>query len=931
MFLAFIYDELGWTLGDALYSLLEFGDDIHRDSRHASCVACFLQGRMTHTPAEIIDLWMRHPDGRVSNRDVEYKTMYSACTEDFQNAKSVRVALTCFAAQTVMKKLVKEAEDAIRPDSGLHASRKKTAIIKACQPLLCTLLMAVAVRGFDPSFNGKSFRERRPPELVVTNVISDLDFSQSNRANLIALARGLLYFALSAPFDIYQYQSRTGAMPAYSTVISTLEGLAKQEADCVAEHGKDLMTIKGLITDNIQHFLLQRDVCIGRVNAMKIGMAATYVELHDCPVGSLDFKDRQERLEKNLRASLSVNTLFNLIDQRHLETIGVLFLLRTLVINIPELSKHQSEVTLRYRTRGQKLCIEPHKTKVHPLGTSGKNETITTELKDALVDFLEQAGQEQGHWNGQLMPVCGDGLTFEKIVQLKYYLRFHQDPFESLAFIVPVLAPWHTVWTDIGRIFQTYWGETLSHDPSTLGFSAAKIHRRTPSCLRKPDFKEALELLETVHDARILDCFRTYYKSNDIFEHFKALASDGKTPSFEELETHAKAVYRTFCTHHSDASSKSDEHPNTTRWKEAIPLGSPWTSGRAQPAASATVGSYYRIWLLLSDPKGKQKKKPKKAKKQGEDEGDQPFLEDRVLANAINFMGDLIVAREFLYAVSEGDVGRVYEAMKMMLFTFAGTSHSRYTTYLLEFICALELESSTKLRETVLKSLLVNLSGEPGRFAPADLIQEYFNRLLQTIAERKGAEYNTHFVRNIVSRNLHHLARLRDDFYEGVGLAERSGRHCKPHKDAELRILLKEYKLQQLHTRRPGRTFVPDDENLKVSDFRAGLAKLRRGKLANWVAESVFMRGSPSAHTSTQPPTRVVSSDFLDEESDDEEDETDGMDSVPNLASMRVVDGDLVVESLDVHADVGRILDALARERASEEDISDDELDGGQH
>ncbi|KAI0742858.1 hypothetical protein C8Q80DRAFT_1273453 [Daedaleopsis nitida] len=965
LLLDFIYDELGWSIGDVLYALFDFGDDVHREPRHASGVACFLQGRTIHTAAEIIDLWMRHPDGRVSDDSIEHGKMFSARQEDLQNAKSVRVALTCFATQRVMKKLIKEAEDVVRPESGLHASRKKISgrlpdtpklvwndigaatlsrantIIKTYQPLLRTLLMAVAVRDFDPCNEDKTLRQRRPPELVVTNVISDLDFSRSNRANYIALARGLLHFALSAPFDIFQYQSRTGAMPAYSTVISTLEGLAKQEAERVVEHGKDTTTVKGLITDNIQHFLLQRDLCIGRVNAMKVGMAATYVELHGCPVGALDFADREQRLKENTRASLSVSRLFNLIDQEHLATVGVLFLLRTLAVNIPELAKYQDEVSLRYRTRGRKLRVEPRASNVHPLGSSGKNETVTTELKDALVDFLEQAGQEHGQWNGQLMPICGDGLTFEKIVQVKHYLRFHPDPFESLSFLVPVLAPWHTVWTDIGRIFQTHWGTTLSHDPSTLAFSAGKIHRRTPANLSKPDFKEALELLETVHDARILDCFRIYYKTDDIFDHFKALASDNKIPSFEDLETHAKAVYRAFCTHHSgeraldpvqDAASTSNEHPNTTRWKAVVPLGAAWT--RAQHTTSTISDS------AASATKQKAKAAKSKMSKRRNPRGrlnelEEPFTGDRVLANAINFIGDAITAREFLYAVSEGDVGRVYEAMKMMLFTFAGTRHSRYTQYLLEFISSLEFESSPALRETILKSLLVNLSGEPGRFSPADLIQEYFNRLLQAIAERKGAEYSTHFICHVVSRNLHHLARLRDDFYDGVGLAERSGRHAKPHKDAELRILLKEYKIEQLHYRRPGRTFASEDENHKFSDFRQGLANLRHGKLSKWVNESLFMRG-----TSKHNGIPGLTNDMPDEESDDSSGNDDdgkgwsgGMEGVgeatesaiPKLAYMRLVDGDLLVERLDVEADAQRILDSL--EAGELDEILEDDTD----
>ena len=89
-----------------------------------------------------------------------------------------------------------------------------------------------------------------------------------------------------------------------------------------------------------------------------------------------------------------------------------------------------------------------------------------------------------------------------------YYLSNHPDPFESLAILEPVLAPWHTVWTDLSRVFQRYWDSLLSHDPSTLGFSAAKIGRRAPSNPKKPDFNQAFEVLETVSDAHVLDCFR---------------------------------------------------------------------------------------------------------------------------------------------------------------------------------------------------------------------------------------------------------------------------------------------------------------------------------------------------------------------------------------------------------------------------------------
>lgn len=73
------------------------------------------------------------------------------------------------------------------------------------------------------------------------------------------------------------------------------------------------------------------------------------------------------------------------------------------------------------------------------------------------------------------------------------------------------------------------------------------------------------------------------------------------------------------------------------------------------------------------------------------------------------------------------------------------------------------LESSPELREMILSMILINLAGQPGRFSPGDLIQEHFNSLLQAIAERKAVEHNDNFIRNILSRNLHHLSRIQHD------------------------------------------------------------------------------------------------------------------------------------------------------------------------
>lgn len=93
-------------------------DDSARFRKRAAIVSRFLRGRSAHTPAEVLDLWMRHPYGRVSKASSE---MFSfATSHPYQEIRPVRPALTSFAVQVVQQELLTQARNAVEPSSGLH-------------------------------------------------------------------------------------------------------------------------------------------------------------------------------------------------------------------------------------------------------------------------------------------------------------------------------------------------------------------------------------------------------------------------------------------------------------------------------------------------------------------------------------------------------------------------------------------------------------------------------------------------------------------------------------------------------------------------------------------------------------------------------------------------------------------------------------------
>ena len=243
-----------------------------------------------------------------------------------------------------------------------------------------------------------------------------------------------------------------------NTIKCALKGFSDQKAITIRTNGRDTRVYTKdaremtnaifLIFDNVQHFLKQRDLRIGRDNSMIIGIAATYIEL-EIQAAACDIADKRNRIAQNKRKDLSVDRILDLIDQPHLKIIGTLQWIEALTRNIPELAVYKSEVSLRYRTRAAKLPIPLHKPKIHPLATSGKNEANIGDLKDGFVDFLEQLGQKDSDYDFRLWFAGGDGMSYNNMLILKKYLQTHPDAFQRFELMQPVLQVWHTQWTNL--------------------------------------------------------------------------------------------------------------------------------------------------------------------------------------------------------------------------------------------------------------------------------------------------------------------------------------------------------------------------------------------------------------------------------------------------------------------------------------------------
>jgi hypothetical protein len=341
---------------------------------------------------------------------------------------------------------------------------------------------------------------------VATRTLSSLDYSHNSHAKLLPFAEGIFDFACGSQRNVFDYKCRLAATPSYSSMYQSIQELGVRQAKKIMHMGNDRTKGLTLTIDNVQSYVKRRDMRLGRENEMKIGVAATMVEGFGYEFEAVDFDEDKATGEEC--KDLTVEKLTGFIDHKHLDTISALHWLRTLVHYVLQLAGMKSAVADLFKTKGRKLLLEKRKSAVHPLGTSNKNEAVTTDLKDAMLDFFEQLGQAEDSFSRRFILVGGDGMTFKKLLQLQRYMQVHGTEFQSFKIMRPFLELWHTLWTDLCRIFETHWGDALSDDPSTLGFSATKINQKTPPNLKKVDYYPGAHLVNVVLDARMLDCWR---------------------------------------------------------------------------------------------------------------------------------------------------------------------------------------------------------------------------------------------------------------------------------------------------------------------------------------------------------------------------------------------------------------------------------------
>ncbi|KAJ7719724.1 hypothetical protein B0H16DRAFT_1794341 [Mycena metata] len=862
------FDNLGDFLA-ILFHNRPHGEPDRRGTTHSVMVARFLHGLDSIRMSDILPLIYHHRSGypSINSTSSDEQNLMFATHGSPDDIRNARPYMSTWATRLVAVEVRRQVgrltkDDPADPTHHVHLraatnERSKAHVVtwrdlgnwslkklesrywrRGAGDLAMFITEAAAAPAFEDGV--AVVRARRPHPIIQINAIASFIISRNRYANgELAMILGVWHFACKSHVDVKRIYCRFGNSVADST---SRNAITSMTAASLEEWRSDVrVALEGgkmpvfLILDNVQEYFEVNEQGIGRHNELKVGTAGTSIMLDECAPGAFDAKDHHERVAKNERRFLTPDALFDDLDLTHIGRVMPLHWARVLVESSSHFEPLLKAIATLFRTSpiAKRRMREGRKMKVQPLGTNGERSTETQGMERAIEDFEHQMGLDLELAKAFFFWIRGDGASYANILRLTKYCA----PIGTFTNKVSTPEIWHTGATDLNSTSENHYGPATCSDPSSLSKCSSTAGLKRPSNIKSCDYYPTVRNLTLIWTAHVLDCWRVFFGVEDLHAHIESLATKNELPDLDAILRDAKQLTERYTSQAAILRSLSARTSINPALANKIPKGSPWVPPVSTP--SSNTGEEDSDMPGLADivegadaarppPPSKDSDAPKVHEEKDDFDG------DRVLRNSQIFLTDFGWWIEFASAVPEGDIGRVWEIMKLWIFKFAGSSHQNYMSYLLEVYCLLRYESSDALRDTILDHWLLNLSGELGKWIPGDLLQEHYNRWLEDMIQRHGGEFDNKFYRQTISPNVDHFLRMKEEIETAFSLKRRSKTHTSPHQRDELRLLLTMFKEEEVHLFREGRSM----GHAAVNQFARGVRRLEAGKLKDWLDKS---------------------------------------------------------------------------------------------
>ncbi|KAJ7584479.1 hypothetical protein C8J56DRAFT_789516 [Mycena floridula] len=453
-------------------------------------------------------------------------------------------------------------------------------------------------------------------------------------------------------------------------------------------------------------------------------------------------------------APLEISDILHTTDEARLfEQCLIHTILRILVTYGPEDFQKFKEELDKAQPKSDTI-IDVHQTPIHPVTAFNVDEATivgNAEFAEAFYDELDVT--KQALFNTWVKLLGGDQLSIARLRALLNIRIGHEGGFSSFGWGAWMPGLFHGKIADAHGFLVTHWGKPNcgARNPGSLWFHNTCLHRLPIVHTSLPTFRVCRDLIFVSLYSRVLHCLL----------HVSGLATieecATKITSFRQLKQYATEIYTQFTD-----SKKVDE----LRWEQR-------QSGAAPPTAG-----------------------------------------DMVFENAVLFLRDGLISREFADAVKAGDSGRMLLVLKIWALGFQGNGRTKYAYEMLHIIHNLTRVWPKELAAIVLRNWVVNPTGRFNCFIEIDLMQEHNNFWIKTFYKAHGSGASWEWL-EMISPCVNVLRQLSNTMRDLLGSYQGST-HAPADLRDDIKLLMTSLQDHGVYKVQPGR--VLDDDDAPVKD-----------------------------------------------------------------------------------------------------------------
>ncbi|KAJ7591842.1 hypothetical protein C8J56DRAFT_780827 [Mycena floridula] len=501
------------------------------------------------------------------------------------------------------------------------------------------------------------------------------------------------------------------------------------------------------VYDNINWVSKISEQVVGRTDSLESGTCATIWPLWKARLEHLQLKEFERAFVD--AAPLEITDILHTTDEAHLfEQCLIHTILRIIVTYGPEeLQKFKDELD-KAQPKSDTI-IEVHKTPIHPVTAFNIDEaTIVGNAEFAEEFYSELNVTKQALFNTWVKLLGGDQLSIARLRALLNIRIGHEGGFSSFGWGAWMPGLFHGKIADAHGFLVTHWGKPNcgARNPGSLWFHNTTLHRLPIVLTSLPTFRICRDLTFVSLYSRVLHCLLRVSGMKSLTQYVTEIKS------FGQLEQHATQIYTEFAD-----SKKVDELRWQRRQSNAVP----------------------------------------------------PIAGDMVFENAILFLRDALITREFADAVKAGDSGRMLLVLKIWALGFRGNGRTKYAYEMLHIIHNLTHVWPKELAY----NWVVNPTGRFNCFIEIDLMQEHNNFWIKTFYKAHGSGASWEWL-EMISPCVTVLRQLSNTMQDLLGSYQGT-----THKPADLRddikLLMTSLQEHNVYEVQSGRILDDDDPPVK--------------------------------------------------------------------------------------------------------------------